>query len=303
MSTEVLKEILAYIDEHIYEKISLVELAEMAGYSPFYFSKLFSEIMGMPITGYIRIRKLQYALGSLLEGKKVIDVSLMYAFDSHEGFTRSFTQLFGSTPSKVKKYLTSYEVPRHCIPDMEGRITHMGLDKESLLDNMHQIVYEVLRTSFEEVNAGFCTEISITLFEDGRVKIADNGRGIPLSQNAKVNQQVLDKILSGHPISSLEYTQMGDFSQCGMQVVNSLCESLQINVYRDGNCYSQDYVRGIAQHDVTYCEMKHPSGTEIILKPDSLIFGGTRFSGDKIKEWVAENNKPEAIVRVKKQSS
>ena len=49
MSTEILREILAYIDEHIYEKISLLELAEMAGYSPFYFSKLFSEIMGMPI--------------------------------------------------------------------------------------------------------------------------------------------------------------------------------------------------------------------------------------------------------------
>lgn len=66
MNTEVMKEILAYIDSHIYEKISLVKLAEIAGYSPFYFSKLFSEIMGMPITGYIRIRKLQYALGSLL---------------------------------------------------------------------------------------------------------------------------------------------------------------------------------------------------------------------------------------------
>ena len=303
MSTEVLKEILAYIDEHIYEKISLVELAEKAGYSPFYFSKLFSEIMGMPITGYIRIRKLQYALGSLLEGKKVLDVSLMYAFDSHEGFTRSFTQLFGSTPSKVKKYLTSYEVPGYCIPNIEGRRIHMGLDKESLIDNMHQIVYEVLRTSFEEVNAGFCTEISITLLEDGRVKIADNGRGIPLSQNAKVNQQVLDKILSGHPISSLEYAQMGDFSQCGMQVVNSLCESLQINVYRDGYCYIQDYVRGIAQHDVTCCEMEHPSGTEIILKPDSLIFGDAKFSVDMIKEWVAENNVSEVIVRVKKQSS
>lgn len=62
MSTEILKEILAYIDEHIYEKISLLELAEMAGYSPFYFSKLFSEIMGMPITGYIRIRKLHMRL-------------------------------------------------------------------------------------------------------------------------------------------------------------------------------------------------------------------------------------------------
>ena len=72
-------------------------------------------------------------------------LSLMYAFDSHEGFTRSFTQLFGSTPSKVKKYLTSYKVPEYCVPNIEGRRMHMGADKESLIDNMHQIVYEVLK--------------------------------------------------------------------------------------------------------------------------------------------------------------
>lgn len=57
MSTEILKEILAYIDEHIYEKSVCRNWQKWSGYSPFYFSKLFSEIMGMPITGYIRIRK------------------------------------------------------------------------------------------------------------------------------------------------------------------------------------------------------------------------------------------------------
>lgn len=111
MNTETLSVILAYIDTHIHNKISLLELAGIAGYSPFYFSKLFSEAMGMPVTGYIRIRKLQYALASLLEGRKVLDVSLMYAFESHEGFTRSFTQMFGTTPSKAKKYLLAYQVP------------------------------------------------------------------------------------------------------------------------------------------------------------------------------------------------
>lgn len=49
MNTELLEKILLYIDVHIHEKISLVELAEVAGYSPFYFSKLFAEIMGMPV--------------------------------------------------------------------------------------------------------------------------------------------------------------------------------------------------------------------------------------------------------------
>lgn len=297
MYTEILKESLDYIEVHICEKISLAQLADKAGYSPFYFSKLFSEMMGMPVTGYIRIRKLQYALCSLLDGKKVLDVSLMYAFDSHEGFTRSFTQLFGSTPSKVRKYLTSYEVPPICVLKVGKRRTDMKLEKESLKDSMHQIVYEVLRTSHEEVNEGYCTEIKVTVFEDGSIKIADNGRGIPLSQNAKTNQERLDNILSGHPISSIEYAQMGDFAQCGMQVVNSLCESLQINVYRDGLCYTQDYVRGIAQHDVNCSETDYRSGMEIILKPDCLIFGDTQFSVDEITKWVAENQMSEIVVR------
>lgn len=302
MDTEVLKEIFTYIDEHIYEKISLVELAEIAGYSPFYFSKLFSETMGISITGYIRIRKLQYAIGSLLEGKKVLDVSLMYAFESHEGFTRSFTQLFGTTPSKVKKYLTSYQVPEYSVSNIEKRRIYMGLDKNTLLENMHQIVFEVLRNSLEEAKEGFCTEIHITVFEDGRVKIIDNGRGIPLSKDKKLDQKVLDKILSGHPISNMEYAQIDDFSQCGMQTVNSLCESLQINVYRNGNCFKQDYVRGIAQHEVICIDMEHDSGTEIILKPDTVIFGGLVFSVDTIKKWVTENtaNNNLPIVKIEK---
>lgn len=289
MNTEILKRILFYIDEHIYEKISLLELAEVAGYSPFYFSKLFAETMGMPITGYIRIRKLQYALCSLLEGKKVLDVSVMYAFDSHEGFTRSFTQLFGSTPSTARKYLASYSVPEWVVPDTELRRVPMELDRNTLFDNMHQIVFEVLRTSLEEVEAGYCTEISITLLQDGKIKIADNGRGIPLSRDQYMNKAVLDKILAGHPISNLEYAGMGDFSQCSLQTVNSLCESLQVNVYRNGMWFQQDYVRGIAQHDVICKELEHESGTKMILKPDVQIFGETAFSVDVIKDWIKEN--------------
>ena len=289
MNTAILKKILCYIDEHIYEKISLLELAEVAGYSPFYFSKLFTETMGMPITGYIRIRKLQYALCSLLEGKKVLDVSIMYAFDSHEGFTRSFTQLFGQAPSTVRKYLVSYSVPEWSVPDTESRRMSMGLGKSTLFDNMHQIVFEVLKTSLQEVEAGYCTEISITLLPGGKLKICDNGRGIPLSKDQHMNKGVLDKILAGHPITGLEYAGMGDFSQCSMQTVNSLCESLQVNVYRNGMWFQQDYVRGIGQHDVFCKELEHAAGTEMILKPDKMIFGETAFSDAVIRDWVKEN--------------
>ena len=119
MNRKTLENLLAYIDAHIQEKMNLKELADLAGYSPFYFSRLFAEHMGLSVTTYIRIRKMQFALSSLLEGKSVLEVALKYAFDSHEGFTRSFTQLFGSTPKTAKKFLTAYDVPRYVVPNID----------------------------------------------------------------------------------------------------------------------------------------------------------------------------------------
>ena len=82
---------------------------------------------------------------------------------------------------------------------------------------------------------------------------------------------------------------MGDFSHCSLQAVNSLCESLQVNVYRDGMWFQQDYIRGIAQHEVICKELEHESGTEMILKPDTQIFGRTAFSVEVIEKWIEEN--------------
>lgn len=285
MNSEIMENVLAYIDEHIYEKINLCVLAELAGYSPFYFSKLFSDAMGMPVTGYIRIRKLQYAIVSLLEGRKVLDVALLYAFDSHEGFTRAFTQLFGSTPSTVRKYLTSYAVPMYVVPETINRRLNMEAIS-SLQHNMHQLVFEFLEQSIEEAKAGYCTNIEITILPEGKIKISDNGRGLPLSEDLYASKVVLEKILAGSPITNAEYSQMGDLIQAGLQTVNSLCEALQIIVKRDGKTFQQDYIRGIAQHELYINNLVSSSGTEIILKPDTSIFKNEDFSLEILNEWV-----------------
>jgi AraC-like DNA-binding protein len=285
-----LENVLAYIDDHINEKINLCVLAELVGYSPFYFSKLFSDAMGMPVTGYIRIRKLQYAIVSLLEGRKVLDVAILYAFDSHEGFTRAFTQLFGSTPSTVRKYLTSYAVPVYVVPKNISRRINMEAIS-SLQHNMHRLVFEFLEQSMEEAKAGFCTNIEITLLPKNRIRISDNGRGLQLSKDLHASKAVLDKILAGSPITNAEYSQMGDLMQAGLQTVNSLCEILQIIVKRDGNTFQQDYVRGVAQHELYINNLVGTSGTEIILKPDTSIFGNEDFSFEILNNWVKQKSK------------
>lgn len=283
MNRDVLQKVLAYVDCHIFEKISLCDLSEIAGYSPFYFSKLFSEAMGMPVTGYIRIRKLQHAIVDLLEGQKVLDVALRYAFDSHEGFTRAFTQLFGSSPSKIRKFLSTYTLPAYSLPDINRR---NDMEPTNSQHNLHQLLFEVLKESLQEAEAGFCNKIQVAILPEGYIRVCDNGRGIPLSGDLTVSPKVLDKILAGSPITNAEYSQMGDLSGAGLQTVNSLCEALQVTVIRDGCRFRQDYVRGVAQHELQVEELASESGMELLFRPDRTIFKAAVFSPDTICSWL-----------------
>lgn len=292
MSEECIKKLLKYIDEHINEKVKLKDLSNIVGYSPFYFSKLFSEIFGISVTTYIRIRKLQYAMMSLLEGEKIVDISFRYAFESHEAFTRSFTKLFGTTPKTVRKYLTTYTVPEFFVPNLLLKRRYMDMkEKDNIFEDMHQILFEFLNESVQEAKTGNCSEISIILLPNNQVRLIDNGRGIPLSNNAEQNQAKLDEILAGHPITSLEYGKMEDFHSVGLQTVNSLCEQLSVIIYRNDKVYKQDYVRGIAQHEINCDVNVEKTGMEIWLIPDMDIFGDIRFSKQRIENWIAEKTK------------
>lgn len=168
----------------------------------------------------------------------------------------------------------------------------------SLQHNMHQLVFEFLEQSIEEAKAGFCTKIEITLLPKRRIRISDNGRGLPLSKDLHASKSVLDKILAGNPITNAEYSQMGDLIQPGLQTVNSLCETLQISVKRDGNTFQQDYIRGIAQHELYINNFVCSSGTEIILKPDTSIFGNEDFSLEILSNWVKQKSRDNDNIKV-----
>lgn len=93
-----------YIEEHINENITLKMLAQVSGYSPWYSSRIFKELVGKTPFEYIRLRRLSKAAEKLRdENTKVIDVAFDFVFDSHEGFTRAFSRQFGISPHSYKK--------------------------------------------------------------------------------------------------------------------------------------------------------------------------------------------------------
>lgn len=210
--------VLEYIEEHITEKISLKDLADFVGCSPYYFSKCFSNVYGIPVAGYIRIRKLQYSVVALLDGMKVIDVALLFSFESHEGFTRSFVKLFGSSPSVIKRHLKQYNLP-DILDCVNVEKFYKEDDSVNLCDDMHQLVFEVLKNSIEEATEGYCSRIEINILPNKGVRIADDGRGIPLEVNGVIHEEVLNNILAGAPITKPEYSQMADLPFDSLKVV------------------------------------------------------------------------------------
>lgn len=93
-----------YISEHLQEPITASDVAKAAGYSQYHAARIFKGETGLSPFEYIRRERLTASAHALRSGKhKVIDIALEFVFDSHEGFTRAFTNGFGISP---KKYAT-----------------------------------------------------------------------------------------------------------------------------------------------------------------------------------------------------
>lgn len=93
-----------FIESNISRKITLKELADAAGYSPWHAARIFKEAVHKTPFEYIRsLRLTKAALKLRDEDEKIIDVAMDFVFDSHEGFTRAFSKEFGMSPSKYSK--------------------------------------------------------------------------------------------------------------------------------------------------------------------------------------------------------
>jgi AraC family transcriptional regulator len=112
---DILQEMLQYIDVHIKEKMSVEKLAERAGFSPYYFCRIFQCGVGSSIMEYVRNRRLAYAASELNSGRKLLNIAIDYGFETHSGFSKAFRRYFGCPPEIYRAYAT-FNVPK--IPDL-----------------------------------------------------------------------------------------------------------------------------------------------------------------------------------------
>lgn len=101
---KVVQDLQIYMENNLHKSITLKELAESVGYSPWHMSRIFKETTGKTPFDYIRSLRLTKAALLLRDNDtKILDVALDFVFDTHEGFTRAFSKEFGVSPHKYSK--------------------------------------------------------------------------------------------------------------------------------------------------------------------------------------------------------
>ncbi len=94
----------AFIDAHLRKPVTLRDLANAAGYSPFHAARLFKEVTGQTPFDYLRAARLSGAAARLREsGETITSVAFDFVFSSHAGFTRAFTRQFGLAPRAYRE--------------------------------------------------------------------------------------------------------------------------------------------------------------------------------------------------------
>lgn len=101
---ERLNQAVGYIEANLEEEIDYDAAARIACCSTFHFQRMFSYIAGIPLSEYIRRRRMTCAGLALQRGEeKVIDLALRYGYDSPTAFTRAFAGVHGMPPSEARK--------------------------------------------------------------------------------------------------------------------------------------------------------------------------------------------------------
>ncbi|MFF4323342.1 ATP-binding protein [Streptomyces sp. NPDC001568] len=156
---------------------------------------------------------------------------------------------------------------------------------------LHQMVFEVVTYAVDEHLAGHADTIDVTITPDGAIRVADNGRGLPVQVEESTGMSALERELTELSFGTKPhsgYGVSGGISGLGLCVVNALSSRLTVEVHRDGHRWTQAYEKGTPLTPLTRHEETGNHGTAITFMPDAVIFETTHYSFATLSQRLQE---------------
>jgi DNA gyrase subunit B len=160
---------------------------------------------------------------------------------------------------------------------------------------LHHLVYEVVDNSVDEALAGFATKIEVTIHLDNSITVIDDGRGIPVDdmvidgEKVSAAQVVMTTLHAGGKFDSSTYKVSGGLHGVGVSCVNALSEELELEIWRDGATWQQNYSKGDPTnklHKTGVAKVK--TGTKVHFLPDRSIFAVVDYNYDTLAQRLRE---------------
>ena len=154
----------------------------------------------------------------------------------------------------------------------------------------NHLAQEVIDNAVDEALAGHAKSVAVTVFADGSLQVADDGRGMPVDINPKHGvtgvELILTRLHSGAKFSGKEYNFSGGLHGVGVSVVNALSKRLEVRVQRGGVECQMDFADGERASKLKEIGTvaKNKSGTTVRFWPDAKYFDVAKFAMPRLKQ-------------------
>jgi DNA gyrase subunit B len=159
-------------------------------------------------------------------------------------------------------------------------------------DGLHQLVFELIDNAVDESEAGYGTQLTVVLHDDGSCSVEDHGRGIPVEPHPQTGRPACETVLTtlhaGGKFGGGSYATSAGVHGVGLSCVNALASWLRLDVWRDGHQYTQNFVQGRRSSDPVLAGPADRTGTRVWFQPDPSIMTAVAFSPQVIEGRLEE---------------
>lgn len=157
---------------------------------------------------------------------------------------------------------------------------------------LHHLIFEIVYNSVDEAIAGHCDRVQVTLCQGGKVRVEDNGRGIPVDTHPDTGTSALETVMTmlhaGAKFGGHTYRVSSGLHGVGAAVVNALSSWMKVESKRGGVRYCQEYLCGVPQGPVAPDGEADETGITVTFIPDVSIFGDLDYDFDFLAQHLRE---------------